>query len=97
LASLDPVRPLPYLSRDVTILLGADDTDRAALLLEVSPAAMAQGATRLDRGRYYDEHVRRLARAAGLTASHRLIQLAGIGHDAREILVAPQTRRVLFG
>lgn len=36
-------------------------------------------------------------RAAGLAAGHRLIQLAGIGHDAKEILAAPQTRRVLFG
>ena len=86
-----------YLSRDVTIVLGNDDTDRATLLLEVSPAAMAQGATRLERGRYYDEHVRRLARAAGLAAGHQLIQLTGVGHDAKEILAAPQTRRVLFG
>ena len=50
-----------YLGRDVTIVLGALDTDRASPLLEVSPAAMAQGANRFDRGLHYDQHVRRLA------------------------------------
>lgn len=86
-----------YLSRDVTIVLGAEDSDNAALLLEVSPPAMAQGANRFERGMYYDRHVRDLARAAGLTVSHELIQLAGVGHAAREVLAAPQIRQVIFG
>jgi hypothetical protein len=86
-----------YLARDVTIVLGALDTDRAALLLEVSPPAMAQGANRLERGLYYDRHVRRLARAARLAAGHRLIQLTGIGHAADDVLAAPETREIIFG
>jgi hypothetical protein len=86
-----------YLARDVTIVLGAGDNDRAALLLEVSPPAMAQGANRLERGIYYDAHVRRLARAARLAARHRLIQLTGIGHSARDILTAEPTRDAMFG
>jgi hypothetical protein len=86
-----------YLARDVTIVLGGQDSDGAALLLETSPAAMAQGANRLERGIYYDAHVRRLARAAGLPAEHRLIKLAGVGHAASDVLVAPQTRGVMFG
>jgi hypothetical protein len=94
----DPRQSLErYLARDVTIVLGAEDRDGAALLLEVSPAAMAQGANRRERGIYYDEHVRRLARAAGLTAAHRLIQLAGVGHPARDVLAAPQARELMFG
>jgi len=86
-----------YLGRDVTIVLGALDTDRASPLLEVSPAAMAQGVNRFDRGLHYEQHVRRLARAGGLPARHRLIQLAGVGHTAGDVLAAPQVRELLFG
>jgi hypothetical protein len=86
-----------YLGRDVTIVLGALDTDGASRLLEVSPAAMAQGANRFDRGLRYDQHVRRLARAAGLPARHRLVQLAGTGHAAGDVLAAPRTREIVFG
>ncbi len=86
-----------YLSRDVTIVLGALDTDHASPLLEVSPAAMAQGANRFDRGLHYDQHVRRLARTAGLPARHRLIQLAGVGHTAGDVLAAPQILQIVFG
>ena len=86
-----------YLGRDVTIALGALDADGASLLLEVSPAAMAQGANRFDRGLRYDQHVRGLARAAGLSVGHRLIQLAGVGHAAGDVLAAPQVREIVFG
>lgn len=86
-----------YLERDVTIVLGSQDRDGAALLLEVSAAAMAQGANRLQRGIYYEQHIRRLARAAGLTARHRTIELTGVGHAAAEVLAAPETRAIVFG
>lgn len=86
-----------YLGRDVTIVLGAQDTDQAALLLEVSPAAMAQGANRLERGIYYDQHVRGHAREAGRTAGHKLIRLTGVGHAAEDVLAAAQTREIMFG
>jgi hypothetical protein len=86
-----------YLARDVTIVLGRQDSDHAALLLEINPGAMAQGVNRLERGRNYDAHVRRHARAAGRPARHRLIQLAGVGHAARDVLTAPQTRSLVFG
>jgi hypothetical protein len=93
----DPRRSLErYLARDVTIVLGALDHDGASLLLEVSPAAMAQGANRLERGLRYDQHVRGLARAAGLPFRHRLVRLAGVGHTAADVLAAPQTREILF-
>jgi hypothetical protein len=85
-----------YLARDVTIVLGSEDRDGAALLLEVSAAAMAQGANRLERGINYDGHVRRLAAAAGLATRHRLIRLSGIGHPANDVLAAPQVREIMF-
>jgi hypothetical protein len=86
-----------YLARDVTIVLGGEDRDTAALLLEVSAPAMAQGANRFERGVRYHEHVRRLADVAGLPARHRLIRLAGVGHAASDVLAAPQTRTIMFG
>jgi len=86
-----------YLARDVTIVLGEQDTGNAALLLEVSPPAMAQGANRLERGIHYDRHVRGLARAARLGMGHRLIKLAGVGHAAGDVLAAAQTREIMFG
>ena len=86
-----------YLARDVTIVLGEQDTGSAALLLEVSPPAMAQGANRLERGIHYDRHVRGLARAARLAMGHRLIKLAGVGHAAGDVLAAAQTRDIMFG
>ena len=94
----DPRRSLErYLGRDVTIVLGELDNDEASLLLEVSPAAMAQGANRLDRGLRYDQHVRALARAAGLPFRHRMIRLAGVGHTAADVLAAERTREIVFG
>ena len=85
-----------YLGRDVTIVLGELDNDGASLLLEVSPAAMAQGANRLDRGLRYDKDVRGLARAAGLPFRHRLIRLTGVGHTAADVLAAERTREIVF-
>ena len=94
---VNPGRSLErYLGRDVTIVLGELDNDGASLLLEVSPAAMAQGANRLDRGLRYDQHVRALARAAGLPFRHRLIRLAGVGHTAADVLAAERTREIVF-
>ena len=93
----DPGRSLErYLGRDITIVLGELDNDEASLLLEVSPAAMAQGANRLDRGLRYDQHVRALARAAGLPFRHRMIRLAGVGHTAADVLAAERTRAIVF-
>jgi hypothetical protein len=86
-----------YARRDVTIMLGAEDRDGAALLLEVSAAAMAQGANRHDRGLKYHKHVQNLVSRAGLQARHRIYELDGVGHDAREVLAAAETRKILFG
>jgi hypothetical protein len=34
---------------------------------------------------------------AGLAARHQLIQLAGVGHAAGDVLAAPQVRELVFG
>lgn len=89
-----------YVERDMSIVLGAEDRDSAALLLEVSAAAMAQGANRHERGIYYDRYVRTLARETGLAGQHkphRLVELSGVGHDAGSVMAAAETREIMFG
>ena len=86
-----------YLSRDVTVVLGTEDRDPASLLLEVHPAAMAQGANRLERGRNFHAYARERAAKRELAFGHRLVELAGTGHAAEDVLAAPQTRAILFG
>ena len=71
--------------------------DGGALLLEVSPAAMAQGANRYDRGVNYHEYIMKLARGEGLESEHRLIQLNGVGHSAGDVMADEKTRKVIFG
>lgn len=86
-----------YVRRDVSILLGAEDQDESALLLEVNPAARAQGRNRFERGHMYHEHVETLARSVGLKHKHKLAELPGVGHDAALVLAAEQTRNIMFG
>jgi hypothetical protein len=84
-----------YLARDVTIVLGREDRDNGALLLEVGSAAMAQGANRYDRGVKYYAHIMELAREDAVR--HRLIPLAGVGHAAGDVMAADETRQIMFG
>jgi hypothetical protein len=86
-----------YLGRDVTIVLGAEDRDGGALLLEVSAAAMAQGANRFERGIHYGKYIHRRAREERVPARHRVIELRGVGHAAGEVLADQQTREIMFG
>jgi hypothetical protein len=86
-----------YLARDVTIVLGSEDRDGGALLLEVSAAAMAQGANRLERGINYNRYIRKLAHEKGLAATHQVIELDGVGHAASDVLAAAPTREIMFG
>ncbi|MEV4671531.1 hypothetical protein AB0K34_07780 [Actinomadura sp. NPDC049382] len=82
-----------YTERDVVYLLGEEDADRGALLLEVHPAAEAQGGTRRERGENYHRY---LAFKAGRVV-HRLVHVPGVGHDAAAMFGSPQGRRCLFG
>jgi hypothetical protein len=81
----------------VTIVLGSQDRDGGSLLLEVSAAAMAQRANRLERGISCGQYVVNLARQAGLASSHQVIELDGVGHSASEVFSAPQVRSLVFG
>ncbi|HEU5158227.1 MAG TPA: alpha/beta hydrolase [Streptosporangiaceae bacterium] len=82
-----------YIDRDVTYLLGAEDRDPGAVLLEVHPAALAQGRTRRERGERYHEYLRRRAGRP----IHRLVLIEGVGHDASAVFTSAAGRECLFG
>lgn len=82
-----------YTERDVVYLLGEEDADPGAVLLEVHPAAEAQGRTRRERGENYHRY---LAYKAGEVV-HELVHVPGVGHDATAMFSSPQGRRCLFG
>jgi hypothetical protein len=86
-----------YLARDVTIVLGRQDSDNASLLLETHAAAMAQGANRYERGIRYHAYVTGLAREEGVEPRHQLVELDGVGHAAADVMAAGPVRDILFG
>ncbi|NKZ02217.1 hypothetical protein [Actinomadura latina] len=82
-----------YIGRDVVYLLGAEDADRGAALLEIHPAAEAQGGTRVERGEVYHAYLRH---KAGRDV-HRLVHVPGVGHDAGQMFASRQGRAHIFG
>ncbi|MFB4308432.1 hypothetical protein [Actinomadura sp. GTD37] len=82
-----------YAGRDVVYLLGAQDADRGAALLEIHPAAEAQGRTRVERGEIYHAYLRH---KAGRDV-HRLVRVPGVGHDAAEMFGSRQGRACIYG
>ncbi|WP_433476205.1 hypothetical protein ACQPZP_03655 [Spirillospora sp. CA-142024] len=81
-----------YIERDVIYLLGEEDADPGAALLEVHPAAEAQGRTRRERGEFYHRYLRHKARRD----VHKLVYVPGVGHDAAAMFGSPQGREHLF-
>ena len=83
------------LGRDVTILLGEDDSDPDASMLLKSPEAMRQGEHRLARGRTYHRHSGMLAHRLGVPFNWKLVTLPGVGHSHRAM--AGPAARILLG
>lgn len=81
-----------YAQRDVVYLLGEQDADPGALLLEVHPAAEAQGRTRRERGENYHRYLRH---KAGRPV-HTLVHVPRVGHDAAAMFASPQAGPYLF-
>lgn len=81
-----------YVSRNITYLLGQQDTDPNHPALDKSCAAEAQGAYRLIRGHnYFDELKQRHPQLA-----HQLVEVPGVGHNGDEMFTSPQGQKVLF-
>jgi pimeloyl-ACP methyl ester carboxylesterase len=72
-----------YLALPLTIFLGREDTGDEER--DDSPAAVAQGETRYDRGRNAYRAARDLARSRGWAFNWRLVEAPGVGHSARKM------------
>jgi pimeloyl-ACP methyl ester carboxylesterase len=77
-------------SRPVTYLLGALD-NTTVRGLDTSCAAMAQGASRLERGQVFAAHVN-----ARLGAHHPVVVVPGCAHDTRCVFTHATARPLLF-
>ncbi|NNA90989.1 alpha/beta hydrolase [Pseudomonas gessardii] len=81
-----------YVARDITYLLGQQDTDPNHPALDKSCAAEAQGAYRLIRGHNYFDYLK--LRHPQL--SQRLVEVPGVGHDGDKMFTSPQGQEALF-
>jgi len=82
-----------YLAVPVTIYLGEEDTDDEDL--NQSPKAMAQGATRHERGVKAFRAAESLAKSHAWTFNWRLVETPGVGHSAEQMFTAQQAWEAL--
>lgn len=81
-----------YVSRDITYLLGQQDTDPNHPALDKGCEAETQGAYRLIRGHNYFDYLK--LRHPQL--SHKLVEVPGVGHDGDKMFTSPEGEKVLF-
>ncbi|RXE53029.1 MULTISPECIES: hypothetical protein [Pseudomonas fluorescens group] len=81
-----------YVSRDITYLLGQQDTDSNHPALDKSCEAETQGAYRLLRGHNYFDYLKQRHPQLG----HRLVEVPGVGHDGDKMFTSPEGEKVLF-
>ncbi|WP_460133811.1 alpha/beta hydrolase [Pseudomonas sp. S1_E04] len=81
-----------YVSRDITYLLGQQDTDPNHPALDKSCAAEAQGAYRLIRGHNYFDYLRQRHPQLRQT----VVQVPGVGHNGDGMFTSPEGQKVLF-
>ena len=82
-----------YLEQPLTIYLGQGDTRDDER--NDYPEALAQGASRFQRGVNVFNAAKTLAQTRGWPFNWRLVELPGVGHDARKMLAAPQAAEAL--
>ncbi|MCU1737092.1 MULTISPECIES: alpha/beta fold hydrolase [Pseudomonas] len=83
-----------YVQRDITYLLGQQDTDPNHPALDKSCGAEAQGAYRLIRGHNYFAYLQQ-RHPQGFTQT--LVEVPGVGHNGDGMLTSPQGQKALFG
>lgn len=86
-----------YLAAPLTIYLGLDDNDPGHHALDQSENAAAQGGHRVERGRNCHDFAEKLAAERGWPFRWRKVEVAGIGHDGKAMLAAPEAEEALFG
>lgn len=86
-----------YLAAPLTLYLGLDDNDPNHFELDKSAAAELQGKFRLERGRNCFAFAQKLAAERGWEFNWRKVEVAGIAHDGKAMLAAPEVEDALFG
>jgi poly(3-hydroxybutyrate) depolymerase len=79
-AGLPPSKAKEAFAKKVVILLGEADTEQDRNF-RTAPEAMRQGATRLDRGKYYFATAKRMSETLHAPFNWRLVFVPGVGHD----------------
>ncbi|MBS0526678.1 MAG: hypothetical protein JSS04_23815 [Proteobacteria bacterium] len=82
-----------YLALPITALLGAEDTGTENLSSE--PEAVAQGPTRLQRGRNAFAKAKAAAQALGCPFGWKLAEVPGVGHDSAGMFASDQACEAL--
>lgn len=82
-----------YLQQPLTIYLGQGDIRDDER--NDYPEALAQGASRYQRGVNAFNAAKTLAQTRGWQFNWRLVELPGVGHNARKMLAAPQASEAL--
>lgn len=93
LSSDDAIRR--YLAQPVILLLGTADINHDRNLV-VTEGAMRQGANRYERGLNAFREARNLAQEKGWEFNWRLVEVPGVGHNARRMYASPQAEAALF-
>ncbi|KAE9656622.1 alpha/beta hydrolase [Pseudomonas sp. PB105] len=81
-----------YVSRDITYLLGQQDTDPNHPALDKSCEAETQGAYRLIRGHNYFYYLKQRHPQLRQT----LVEVPGVGHNGDGMFTSPEGQKVLF-
>ncbi|MEN0108983.1 MAG: hypothetical protein AAGC84_21520 [Pseudomonas sp.] len=85
-----------YAGRDVVYLVGADDNNPEARVMDHSCSAQLQGATRQQRQVNYVAYEQQLGTQWKVKVVHPQVQIEGIGHDSAALFAAPATAKVLL-
>jgi dienelactone hydrolase len=82
-----------YLAAPITLLLGEEDQGEEHL--DESPEAEAQGATRFERGERAFHQAQATAQQHGWAFNWRLVEVPGVGHNAKSMFASPQAVEAL--
>ena len=82
-----------YLAAPVTVFLGEDDLGDKNLAQ--TPEAKAQGKTRYERGLFAFNAAKKQAQDRGLAFNWRLVEMPGVGHNAKRMFSSPQAEQAL--
>ncbi|MCW8308640.1 S9 family peptidase [Acidiphilium sp. PA] len=82
-----------YINRDVRYLLGMLDCDPQHAMLDRSPAAMSQGANRLERGRNFWASLRQ---RHGAALRHHYAEIPDVGHEPAILFASPEARSAFW-